>query len=73
VIFVVKDDDEIEMPQASCRIDSSVSHPDSRLPPAEIFAADSGRVLFCYCCVEVWSVELFCSDSITLQQLWCFI
>jgi len=43
--FLVKDDDEDEMPKAIRRTDSSVTHCDASLPPAEIFAADSGRMV----------------------------
>jgi len=46
LFLVVKDDDESEMPHTACQTDSSVSHQDGSLPPAEIFAADSGRMFF---------------------------
>jgi len=58
--FLVKDDDEeSEVPQATCRTDSPVSRRAGSLTPAEIFAANSGTALFCCCSTEVWYLDLF--------------
>jgi len=45
MIFVVKDDDESEMSQASCQTDPSISSDNASLPPSDIFAANSGRMV----------------------------